>query len=140
MVSRFSITRNSVLALVIIGDEILSGKVVDENLPFMIDRFSRAGYPPCEVRIIGDNLALISRTVGELMGHYSYVVTAGGVGPTHDDLTHAGVAAAFGVPLQANSDMLAFLSAAHGNRLTSSIRRMAMLPQGAEVIGRENGG
>lgn len=127
------------LAIIIIGDEILSGQVSDENLPFMIQRFSRAGYAPREVRIIGDNVALISRTVQELLRSYTYVVTAGGVGPTHDDLTHAGVAAAFGVGLEAHPHMMRFLGATAGADLPPNVKRMAMLPRGSEVIAADDG-
>ncbi len=127
------------LAIVIIGDEILNGQVDDENLPFMIQQFSRAGYPPREVRVIRDDTDVIATSVSELLARYTYVVTAGGVGPTHDDVTHSGIARAFGVPLERNAAMMAFLSARHKNDVSANVARMAMLPQGSEVLGHEDG-
>lgn len=127
------------LAIVIIGDEILNGQVDDENLPFMIQQFAQAGYPPREVRIIRDEIDVIAESVRELLAHYTYVVTAGGVGPTHDDVTHAGVARAFDVPLERNSAMLAFLGARHSDDESANVTRMAMLPQGSQILGHEDG-
>lgn len=127
------------LAIVIIGDEILSGQVDDENLSFMIQQFSHAGYPPREVRIVRDEADVIAGAVSELLARYTYVVTSGGVGPTHDDVTHTGVAQAFGVPLEQNPAMLSFLGARHTDDRTAGVVRMAMLPQGSEVLGHEDG-
>jgi molybdenum cofactor synthesis domain-containing protein len=122
------------LSLLVIGDEILTGRVVEENLSYMIRHFSAAGYAPEEARIIRDRVEEIAGAVLALSQRYDYLVTTGGVGPTHDDVTYEGVAAAFGLPLERNPDMVRFLGQRHGGNLEPGVERMARLPQAAEVI------
>ena len=131
---RLGITGIIVIALIIIGDEILTGQIQDENLPFMIQQFAAAGYPAREVRIIGDDVDQIASTVAELASRHTHVVSSGGVGPTHDDVTHRGVARAFGVDVAAHPDMVNFLSRHHTTPLKPGVKHMAMLPRGAEVL------
>jgi molybdenum cofactor synthesis domain-containing protein len=121
------------IAVVLVGDEILSAQVRDENLFYIIDRLSEAGYETGEARIIRDDVDEIARTFEELSRKYEYVISAGGVGPTHDDVTLDGVARAFGVPLELNESMRRFLSGHHGEEMGKSVVKMAMLPAGAEV-------
>lgn len=121
------------IAVVLVGDEILSAQVRDENLFYIIDRLSEAGYETGEARIIRDDVEEIARTFRELAEKYEYVISAGGVGPTHDDVTLDGVARAFDVPLELNDKMREFLSGHHGNEMGSSVVKMAMLPAGSEV-------
>ncbi|MFP4373601.1 MAG: competence/damage-inducible protein A [Spirochaetaceae bacterium] len=122
------------VALLVIGDEILAGDIREENISFMIDTLRRAGHRLGEVRIIGDEVALIAETFHELCARYDYVISAGGVGPTHDDVTLQGAAAAFGVELELNSDMKDFLADHYGEELSASAQRMAMLPKDSEII------
>ncbi|MFP4431536.1 MAG: competence/damage-inducible protein A [Spirochaetaceae bacterium] len=122
------------LSLLVIGDEILTGRVVEENLSYMIRHFSAAGYAPEEARIIRDRVEEIASAVSALAERYDYLVTTGGVGPTHDDVTYEGVAAAFGLPLERNPDMVRFLGRRHGGTLEPGVERMALLPEGAQVI------
>ncbi|MFW6338236.1 MAG: competence/damage-inducible protein A [Alkalispirochaetaceae bacterium] len=121
------------IAVVLVGDEILSAQVRDENLFYIIDRLSEAGYETGEARIIRDDIEQIARTFRELSRKYEYVISAGGVGPTHDDVTLDGVARAFGVPLELNEKMKAFLSGHHGEDMGKAVVKMAMLPAGSEV-------
>lgn len=121
------------IAVVLVGDEILSAQVRDENLFYIIDRLSEAGYETGEARIIRDDIEEIARTFRELSQRYDYVISAGGVGPTHDDVTLDGVARAFDVPLELNEKMRAFLTGHHGEELGKSVVKMAMLPAGSEV-------
>ena len=91
--------RSPTAAIIIIGDEILSGKFVDENTPFLIRRLRALGVDLRRAVIIPDDLAEIAREVSLAADRYDLVFTTGGVGPTHDDVTLEGVARAFGVPL-----------------------------------------
>ena len=125
------------LSLLIIGDEILTGRVVEENLAYMIRHFGAAGYAPEEARIIRDRVEDIAEAVAELSSRYDYLVTTGGVGPTHDDVTYEGVARAFSIALEENPDMERFLGMRHGGTLEPGARRMARLPVGARVIENE---
>lgn len=121
------------IAVVLVGDEILSAQVRDENLFYIIDRLSEAGYETGEARIIRDDVDEIAKTFRELAGRYEYVISSGGVGPTHDDVTLDGVARAFDVPLELNETMRLFLSGHHGEQMRGSVVKMAMLPAGSVV-------
>ena len=126
-------------AVLIIGDEILSGQVKDENLPYIIETFTRAGYTVGEARIVGDNTRHIAEAVKALSGTYDFVVTSGGVGPTHDDVTLAGVAHAFDVPLELHAGMEHFLKSHYHSGFNEAVGQMAMLPKGAEItIGEDH--
>ncbi len=125
------------LSLLIIGDEILTGRVAEENLAYMIRHFSAAGYAPEEARVIRDRVPDIAAAVSALSERYDYLVTTGGVGPTHDDVTYEGVAAAFGLALERSTAMARFLGERHGGTLGPGVERMARLPEGAQVIENE---
>jgi molybdenum cofactor synthesis domain-containing protein len=122
------------IALLVIGDEILAGDIREENISFMIDTLARNGHRTGEVRIVRDEVGMIAEAFRELCARYEHVVSAGGVGPTHDDVTLEGAAAGFGVDLELNPEMEAFLTGHYGGELTGSARRMAMLPAGSEII------
>ena len=122
------------IALLVIGDEILAGDIREENISFMIDTLSEAGHKTGEVRIIRDEVEMIAEAFRELCERYEYVISAGGVGPTHDDVTLEGAARGFGVDLQLNGEMQNFLSEHYGGTLKEPARRMAMLPHGSEII------
>lgn len=123
--------------MIVIGDEILSGRTKDVNIGFVADYLTNLGIDLKEVRIVGDEQSAIVQAVNELRGRYTYVFTTGGIGPTHDDITAESVAAAFGLPCtyhpQAMKDMAAHYEA-HGMEFTEARKRMARTPEGAELI------
>lgn len=126
------------IALLVIGDEILSSQVRDENLTFMIRAFSSAGYDIGEARIVRDDIEQIAQAFRDLAAHYDFVVSSGGVGPTHDDVTLMSVARAFDRELELNQDMLRFLTHQREHEESASIRRMASMPVGTKVMGADD--
>ena len=92
-------------ALVIVGNEILSGKIDDANGPFLIRGLRARGIETVEVRTVSDDVALIANAVRELSPRVAHLFTSGGIGPTHDDVTAAGVARAFAVPLVRDAEI-----------------------------------
>jgi len=122
------------IALLVIGDEILAGDIREENISFMIDTLSREGHRTGEVRIVRDDVEMIANAFRELTSQYDYVISAGGVGPTHDDVTLEGAARGFEVAMELNHDMEAFLSEHYAGEMNESARRMAHVPQGSEII------
>jgi molybdenum cofactor synthesis domain-containing protein len=126
------------IALLVIGDEILSSQVRDENLSFMIEAFSTAGYDIGEARVIRDDVEQIAAAFRELAAQYDIVISAGGVGPTHDDITLKSAAQAFNEQLELNQDMVRFLTGQHTYEVTEPIRRMASMPAGTTVLGADD--
>jgi molybdenum cofactor synthesis domain-containing protein len=125
----------STAGIVIIGNEILTGKIQDENTPYLLRELRRNGVDVPRVHVIPDVIADIARDVRDFSARYDYVLTSGGVGPTHDDVTMEGVAAAFGVPLVAHEDMVGMLRGAlRGKEPNASHMKMCMLPAGASLI------
>lgn len=123
--------------LIVIGDEILSGKVVDTNTPFLIGELRALGVSLAEVAVIGDQLDLIGETVARFSSRYDHVFTSGGVGPTHDDLTIAGVARGFGKPVVRHPELDALLRAYYeylGKPIIERNLLMADVPEGAELL------
>src|SRR5436309_7858798 len=116
-------------AVLIIGDEILSGRTQDTNLRDIARYLGVHGVDVAEVRIVPDVIEEIVEALNALRGRYDYVVTTGGIGPTHDDITADAVAAAFGVPLHEHPDILATMQAKWGGELTPARRRMSRVPQ-----------
>lgn len=122
-------------ALLILGSEILSGRTVDANTPWIAERLTERGILLVEVRIIPDLAELIISSVNELRVKYDYVFTTGGIGPTHDDITAQCVADAFGVRLVRNDEAYAMLEKHYGpDELTPARARMALIPEGAALI------
>lgn len=97
--------------LIVIGDEILSGKVADTNTPFLIAELRALGVRLSEIAVVADDVAGIAATVARFAGSYDMVFTSGGVGPTHDDMTIAGVAQAFGLRVARHPELSALLTA-----------------------------
>jgi FAD synthetase len=124
----------STAGIILIGDEILSGKVRDENAAFLIGELRALGVRLCRVTTIPDVLEDIAATVGELAGRFDHVFTSGGVGPTHDDLTMAGVARAFGTRVIRHAELEALLRGYYGPRLQERNLRMADVPEGAHFV------
>lgn len=127
------------VGIVLIGDEILSASVREENLHIMLTTLVDLGYEIGEVRIVRDVVEEIARAVREVRERSEFIITAGGIGPTHDDLTLDGVAAAFGTPVSMQPDMVRFLESRYGTPLTPMVARMAQMPVGTEVIGADEG-
>lgn len=120
-------------ALIVIGEEILSGRTRDENIGHIARYLNEIGIALLEVRVIRDIEEVIVGCVNELRGRYDYVFTTGGIGPTHDDVTTEAIAAAFGV--EAPIDERAVEAMRKGFReLTPARLRMARIPTGAELI------
>lgn len=121
-------------ALLEIGDELLSGKVEDTNGPFLIRELRQSGVQLCELRVVQDRLDAIAAAVRELSEAYETVFTSGGVGPTHDDVTLAGIARAFDEPLVENQELAASIRRFYKERTNPHLLRMARLPQSAELL------
>lgn len=128
---------NPTAAMVVIGDEILSGRTRDANMHYLAGELTSLGIDLKEVRMISDDAPTITRTVKEMAGAYDNVFTSGGIGPTHDDITADCVAAAFGRPIDVRADARALLQAhydATGRELNAARLRMARIPDGAVLI------
>ncbi|MFT4627117.1 MAG: molybdenum cofactor synthesis domain-containing protein [Myxococcota bacterium] len=120
-------------AVVIIGDEILSGKFADENGPYLIKRLRELGCDLVRIAVVRDTLDDISAEVAKCAAKADHVITTGGVGPTHDDVTLEGIAQAFGVELEVHSRVVELMES-WGMAVDDTTRRMARLPAGAELI------
>ncbi|MBI5509697.1 MAG: competence/damage-inducible protein A [Deltaproteobacteria bacterium] len=116
-------------AIVVIGDEVLSGKVTDLNSPFLIRELYARGVKIVEVRVIADQVDGIAATVRELSLRVDHLFTTGGIGPTHDDVTLEAVAKAVSRPLAQSETIAARIRARH----PEASLRMAMVPEGAQV-------
>jgi molybdenum cofactor synthesis domain-containing protein len=122
-------------ALVVIGEEILSGRTPDENIAYIGAYLARAGISMREVRVVADEEAEIVAAVNELRDRYTYVFTTGGIGPTHDDVTTDAIAKAFGVGVKLNDDAVNALRQHFDDKeLTQARLRMARIPDSAELI------
>ncbi len=121
--------------LIIIGNEILSGRTVDANLPFIAQQLGAMGIRMAEVRVVQDDEALIVEAVNACRKRWTYVFTTGGIGPTHDDITSASVAKAFGLPFGRNKEAERRLLAYYPPEKVNEARmRMADTPEGAVLI------
>jgi len=122
-------------AALIIGNEILSGRTQDVNLAFLGRRLNDLGIRLLEARVVADVEDAIVAAVNETRKRFDYIFTTGGIGPTHDDITAASVAKAFGVPLIENPEARAILEAFYRpGDLNAARLRMANTPQGATLI------
>lgn len=121
--------------VLVIGNEILSGRIQDANLAYIGRRCDALGVRLTEARVIADDEAAIISHVNECRVRFTYVFTTGGIGPTHDDITAATVAKAFGVALRRNADAVAALDRFYEPGMLNEARlRMADIPQGAWLI------
>jgi molybdenum cofactor synthesis domain-containing protein len=121
-------------AVLVIGNEVLSGRVQDANVQFLALRLNEQGVRLREVRIVPDVEATIAATVNELRAAHDYVFTTGGIGPTHDDITAQSVATAFDVALERNAEAVALLEAYYGDRVNAGRLRMANVPAGGVLL------
>lgn len=130
-------TANPTAAMITIGDEILSGRTQDANMPFLAQALAAKGIPMREARTVPDVAEEIVAAVNALRAKYTHVFTSGGIGPTHDDITADCVAAAFGVGIDVREDARAILATNYQNPdvdLNEARLRMARIPDGATLI------
>lgn len=120
-------------AIIIIGNEILTGKFADENAPWLIGRLRSLGVDLGRIVTIPDTIEDIAHEVRTASARFDHVFTSGGVGPTHDDLTLPGVAAALGVPVVRHPELEGILRTRMGAACNEAALRMADLPEGAEL-------
>jgi molybdenum cofactor synthesis domain-containing protein len=125
---------SSTAGIILIGDELLSGKVTDENANFLIGELRELGVTVRRVIVIPDVLDEIAATVREFSDRYDHVFTSGGVGPTHDDLTMEGVARAFGEKVVRHPELEGLLRSYYGARLEDRNLRMADVPAGVHLV------
>ena len=128
---------NPTAAMLVIGDEILSGRTRDANMHYLAGALTKHGIALKEVRIVSDDRQAIIDGINALRAAYDTVVTSGGIGPTHDDITAEAIAAAFGKPIDVRADARAILEAhykASGAELNEARLRMARIPEGATLI------
>ena len=121
-------------ALLIIGDEILSGRTQDANLAYLAKWLGVQGIRLREARVVADDHAAIGDAVNALRVAHDYLFTTGGIGPTHDDITVDAIAAALGVGVVVHPAARAILEKYYGDKLTDARLRMARVPDGAELI------
>ena len=121
-------------AVLIIGDEILSGRTQDTNLRDIARYLGVHGVDLAEARTVPDVQDEIVAALNALRARYDYVLTTGGIGPTHDDITADAVAAAFGVGLIEHPEILQMMTARWGGELNAARRRMARVPVGGELV------
>lgn len=124
-------------AILIIGNEILSGRTQDINIQFIASRLGLRGIKLSEVRVVRDEEEAVIKTVRELGKQYTYVFSTGGIGPTHDDITAACMAKAFNAPLEINAEAKHRLEEYYKDRgvdLNEGRLRMARIPRGATLI------
>jgi molybdenum cofactor synthesis domain-containing protein len=124
-------------AVLVIGDEILSGRTKDKNIGYIAEYLTNIGIDLKEVRVVADEEGAIVGAVNALRAAYTYVFTTGGIGPTHDDITAECVARAFGVPIDYHPDALRIIGervARMGGEMNEARKRMARIPQGAALV------
>ena len=124
-------------AVLVIGDEILSGRTKDKNIGFIAEYLTDIGIDLKEVRVVPDEEPEIVAAVNALRTRYTYLFTTGGIGPTHDDITADCVAKAFGVPLEYHPQAVEIMRkriAASGGEMNEARMRMTRVPQGGELV------
>jgi molybdenum cofactor synthesis domain-containing protein len=124
-------------AILVIGDEILSGRTKDKNIGYIAEYLTAIGIDVKEVRVVADDEPEVVGALNALRSRYTYVFTTGGIGPTHDDITADCVAKAFGVSLDLNPEALQIISeraARMGTEMNDARRRMARIPRGAALV------
>jgi len=126
---------NITAALLVIGDEILSGRTKDKNIGYIAEYLTNIGIDLKEVRVVPDEMEEIVEAVNLLRARYTYLFTTGGIGPTHDDITADAVSQALGIPLYEDPRIIAaMLERLKPEDLNEARRRMARIPVGAEHV------
>jgi molybdenum cofactor synthesis domain-containing protein len=124
--------------IILIGNELLSGKVVDANAAYLCRQFRELGVEVRKVSVIPDEVDLIAREVREFQLAYTWVFTSGGVGPTHDDVTIEGVARGLGVRVVRHPELEARLTEVFRERLNDARLKMTEIPEGAELLAMDS--
>lgn len=124
--------------IIIIGNEILSAKVRDINSFYLAAELRALGVDVRRISVIPDEIGSVAMETSEFSNAYDYVFTSGGVGPTHDDVTMAGIAKGFGVKLISHQEIKNFLSEKYNNQINAAVLKMTEVPEGADVIFFEN--
>ena len=120
--------------IIIIGNEILSGKVQDMNSSYLCQELRMLGVEVMQIITIPDIREIIAQTVVDFSKRYTWVFTSGGIGPTHDDITVASIADGFGEDLFESPQIIEIIKSYHGNNMTDAHRRMALIPKGSKLI------
>jgi molybdenum cofactor synthesis domain-containing protein len=120
--------------IIVIGDEILTGKFADENAAFLIRELRELGVDLRRISVIPDDLADIAESVPRFSARFDLVFTSGGVGPTHDDVTIAGIARGFGTAVVSHPELERRVRAYWGAKLAEANLRLAQIPEGAELV------
>ena len=120
--------------IILIGNEILSGKIRDENAAYLCRELRALGVDVRRIAVIPDEVGLIADEVATFTKAFDLVFTSGGVGPTHDDVTIEGVARAMAVPVVRHPELVALLERYYRGRVTEAALRMAEIPEGAELV------
>jgi molybdenum cofactor synthesis domain-containing protein len=121
-------------AVLIVGDEILSGRTQDTNLAAIAKYLGVLGVEVAEARVVGDVPGDIVAALNALRHRWDYVITTGGIGPTHDDITADCVAEAFGVTLYEHPEIIAMMEKRYASDLNAARRRMSRVPEGGDLI------
>ncbi|MFQ5904140.1 MAG: competence/damage-inducible protein A, partial [Candidatus Binatia bacterium] len=121
--------------IIIIGNEVLSGKTQDTNSHFLCQELRLLGVEMRRISVIQDEIELIGKEVAAFSQEFDFVFTTGGVGPTHDDVTMAGIAHGFGLKVIRHPELERRLRQRHGDNINEARLRMAEVPEGAELVG-----
>jgi len=121
-------------AICVVGDEVLSGRIEDSNALFLCRRLTALGVAVRRVAVVPDDVPAIAAEVAFMAPRFTHVLTSGGVGPTHDDVTMEGVAKGLGRPLVRHPEAAAVIQKFYGAHMADAALRMADLPEGAELI------
>ena len=133
-------TKNIKAAILVIGNEILSGRIQDKNVSFIAQRLAKLGIVLSEVRIVPDIKEKISKAILDLKSENNYVFTTGGIGPTHDDITSESIAYSLNLELEINQiayEMIKQYYESRGDKLNDARTKMAIMPKGAELINND---
>jgi len=125
------------VGVVVVGNEVLAGRVEEQNARYLSRALREAGATLERITVVPDDAAQIANDVREMTARFDFVLTTGGIGSTHDDVTLPGIARAFDLPLVPDPHLEALLRAHFGGRFDDAVARMALVPRGAELLGRE---
>jgi len=120
--------------ILIIGNEILSGKIADEHSGFLCREFRALGVDVRRIVVLPDEIEVIAEAIRQAWGRNDLIISTGGIGPTHDDVTIAGVAQGLGRPVVRHPTLESIIRDAYGDQLPDAVWRLAEVPEGAELI------
>lgn len=126
------------VGLIIVGNEILSGKILDTNAAFAIKRLRDVGALCVGISTVPDDIDRIANAVSDMRSKADWLITSGGIGPTHDDVTKDGIARAFDVEVVLDPVMESYIRRAYGENVNEMQLRMAEIPRGSQIINRKN--